>query len=141
MNIDFWWISRTDKIRNIIILKKYCYKYTLYDIEMKQSQWYGHVQRMNEGRFKINLWSDNLKLGKIGVDPNELHWLGYCWKYFNKWYHPQQTRACCIPDSTETKENSFQNKNRIRSQQIRDPTVSKLLISWWKEEEENGTKM
>ena len=31
--------------------------------------------------------------------------------------------------------------DRIRSQQIRDHAVSNLLMSGWKEEEENGTNM
>ena len=53
--IDFWRrsarISRKDKIRNIIIKQKMnVTRSVLEDIKTKQLQWYGHVQRMEEGR-------------------------------------------------------------------------------------------
>jgi hypothetical protein len=44
-------ISRKDKIRNTVIEQKINVEMSLlYDIETKQLQWYGHVQRMEEGR-------------------------------------------------------------------------------------------
>ena len=44
-------ISRKDKIRNIIIKQKMNVTRSLLDdIKTKQLQWYGHVQRMEEGR-------------------------------------------------------------------------------------------
>ena len=53
--MDFWRrsarISRKDKIRNIIIKQKINVKrFLLDDIKTKQLQWYGHVQRIEEGR-------------------------------------------------------------------------------------------
>ena len=53
--MDFWrrsaQISRKDKIRNIIIKQKINVARSLLDdIRTKQLQWYGHVQRMEEGR-------------------------------------------------------------------------------------------
>ena len=53
--IDFWRrsarISRNNKIRNIIIKqKRNVVRSLLEDIKTKQLQWYGHVQRMEEGR-------------------------------------------------------------------------------------------
>ena len=53
--MDFWRrsarISRKDKIRNIIIKQKMnLIRSLLEDINTKQLQWYGHVQRMEEGR-------------------------------------------------------------------------------------------
>ena len=53
--MDFWrssaWISRKDKIRNTIIKQKInVVKSLLHNIKTKQLQWYGHVQRMEEGR-------------------------------------------------------------------------------------------
>ena len=53
--MDFWWrsarISRKDKIRNTIIKQKMNVTRSLLDdIKTKQLQWYGHVQRMKEGR-------------------------------------------------------------------------------------------
>ena len=53
--IDFWrrsaWISRKDKIRNTIIKQKINVTRSLLDdIKTKQLTWYGHVQRMEEGR-------------------------------------------------------------------------------------------
>ena len=52
--MDFWQrsarISRKDKIRNNIIKKMYVTRSLLDDIKTKQLQWYGHVQRMEEGR-------------------------------------------------------------------------------------------
>ena len=53
--MDFWRrsgrISRKDKIRNNIIKQKMNVKRSLLDdIKTKQLQWYGHVQRMEEGR-------------------------------------------------------------------------------------------
>jgi len=53
--IDFWRrsarISRKDKIRNIIIKQQMNIGRSLLDdIKTKQVKWYGHVQRMEEGR-------------------------------------------------------------------------------------------
>ena len=53
--IDFWRrsarISRNDKIRNTSIKQKINVTRSLLDdIKTKQLQWYGHVQRMEEGR-------------------------------------------------------------------------------------------
>jgi len=53
--MDFWRrsarISRNDKIRNNIIKQKMnVIRSLLDDIKTKQLQWYGHVQRMEEGR-------------------------------------------------------------------------------------------
>jgi hypothetical protein len=53
--MDFWRrsarISRKDKIRNNIIKQKMNVTRSLLDdIKTKQHQWYGHVQRMEEGR-------------------------------------------------------------------------------------------
>ena len=53
-------ISRKDKIRNIIIIKQKMNvaRSLLDDIKTKQLQWYGHVQRMEEGRLpkKVMKW-------------------------------------------------------------------------------------
>ena len=53
--MDFWRrsarISRKDKIRNTIIKQKVNLTRSLLgDIKTKKLQWYGHVQRMEEGR-------------------------------------------------------------------------------------------
>jgi hypothetical protein len=53
--MDFWRrsarISRKDKIRNNIIKEKMNVTRSLLDdVKTKQFQWYGHVQRMEEGR-------------------------------------------------------------------------------------------
>ena len=53
--MDFWRrsarISRKDKIRNNTIKQKLTVTRSLLDdIKTKQLQWYGHVQRMEEGR-------------------------------------------------------------------------------------------
>jgi len=53
--MDFWRrsarISRKDKIRNNIIKQKMnVIRFILDDIKTNQPQWYGHVQRMEEGR-------------------------------------------------------------------------------------------
>ena len=53
--MDFWrrsaHISRKDKIRNNVIKKKInVTRSLLEDIKTKQLQWYGRVQRMEEGR-------------------------------------------------------------------------------------------
>ena len=53
--IDFWRlsarISRKDKIRNTIIKQKMNVTRSLLDdIKTQQLKWYGHVQRMEEGR-------------------------------------------------------------------------------------------
>jgi len=53
--MDFWRrsvrISRKDKIRNNIIKQKMNVTTSvLDDIKTKQLQWFGHVQRMEEGR-------------------------------------------------------------------------------------------
>ena len=62
--MDFWRcsarISRTDKIRNTIIKQKINIAGSLLDdIKTKQLQWYGHVQRMEEGRLpkEVMKWS------------------------------------------------------------------------------------
>jgi len=62
--MDFWRrsarISRKDKIRNIIIKQKINVVTSLSDdIKTKQLQWYGHVQRMEEGRLPKDVmkWS------------------------------------------------------------------------------------
>jgi hypothetical protein len=53
--MDFWRrsarISRNDKIRNTVIKQKMNVNRSLLeDIKTKQLQWYGPVQRMEEGR-------------------------------------------------------------------------------------------
>jgi hypothetical protein len=53
--MDFWrcsaQISRKDKIRNTIIKQKMTVTRSLLgNIKTEQLQWYGHVQRMEEGR-------------------------------------------------------------------------------------------
>ena len=53
--MDFWQrsarISRKDKIRNTIIKQKMNVTRSLLDnIRTKQLQWYGQIQRMEEGR-------------------------------------------------------------------------------------------
>jgi hypothetical protein len=53
--VDFWRrsarLSRKDKIRNTIIKQKMnVTRSLLEDINTKQLKWYGHVQRMEEGR-------------------------------------------------------------------------------------------
>src|SRR5215469_7562174 len=52
--MDFWRrsarISRKDKIRNNIIKQKMNVTRSLLEDKTKQLQWYGHVQRMEEGR-------------------------------------------------------------------------------------------
>ena len=58
--MDFWRrsarISRKDKIRNTIIKQKMNVTRSLLDdIKTKQLQWYGHVQRMEEGRLPIEV--------------------------------------------------------------------------------------
>ena len=62
--MDFWRrsarISRKDKIRNNIIKQKMnVTRSLLEDIKTKQLKWYGHVQRMEEGRLpkKVMKWS------------------------------------------------------------------------------------
>ena len=60
--MDFWrrsaWISRKDKIRNIIIKQKMNVTRSLLDdIKTQQLKWYVHVQRMEEGRLSKNLWN------------------------------------------------------------------------------------
>ena len=62
--MDFWrrsaQISRKGKIRNNIIKQKMNVKRSLLeDIKTKQLKWYGHVQRMEEGRLskKVMKWS------------------------------------------------------------------------------------
>ena len=61
--MDFWWrsaqISRKGKIRNIIIKQKMnVVRSLLDDIKTIQLQWYGHVQRMEEGRLprEVKKW-------------------------------------------------------------------------------------
>jgi hypothetical protein len=53
--MDFWrrsaLLSRKDKIRNTVIKQKMnVARSLLEDINTKQLKWYGHVQRMEEGR-------------------------------------------------------------------------------------------
>ena len=63
--MDFWrrssQISRKDKIRNTVIKQKKMsvVRSLLDDIKTKQLQWYGHVQRMEEGRLpkEVMKWS------------------------------------------------------------------------------------
>ena len=62
--IDFWRrsarISRKDKFRNTIIKQKMNVTRSLADdIKTQQLKWYGHVQRMEEGRLpkKVIKWS------------------------------------------------------------------------------------
>ena len=62
--MDFWRrsarISRKDKIRNNIIKQKMnVTRSLLEDIKTKQLKWYGHVQRMEQGRLpkKVMKWS------------------------------------------------------------------------------------
>ena len=62
--MDFWRrsarISRKHKIRNNIIKRKMnVTRSLLEDIKTKQLKWYGHVQRMEEGRLpkKVMKWS------------------------------------------------------------------------------------
>jgi len=62
--MDYWRrparISRKDKIRNIIIKQKMNVTRSLLDdIKTKQLKWYGHVQRMEEGKLpkKVMKWS------------------------------------------------------------------------------------
>jgi len=62
--MDFWRrsarISRKDKIRNTIFKHKMnIVRSLLDDIKTKQVQWYGHVQRMEEGRLpkEVMKWS------------------------------------------------------------------------------------
>jgi hypothetical protein len=55
IKMNFWQCSaqtsRKDKIRNNIIKQRNeCNKVLLNDIKTKQLQWYGHAQRMEEGR-------------------------------------------------------------------------------------------
>ena len=44
-------------------------------------------------------------------------------------------------ENENTKENSMENKNRIRSQQIREPAVSNQIMSGWKGEQNNVANM
>jgi len=62
--MDFWRqsarISRIDRIRNTIIEQKMNVTRSVLDgIKTKQLKWYGHVQRMEEGRLpkKVMKWS------------------------------------------------------------------------------------
>ena len=62
--MDFWRrsarVSRKDKIRNTIIKQKMnvTRRSLLDNIKTKQLQWYGHVQRMEEGRLpkEVTKW-------------------------------------------------------------------------------------
>ena len=60
--MDFWWRSAQifkDKIRNTIIKQKInATRSLLDDIKTKQLKWYGHVQRMEEGRLQKKLWNE-----------------------------------------------------------------------------------
>jgi len=58
--MDFWRrsarISRKDKIRNTIMKRKMNVTMSLLDdIKTKQLKWYGHIQRMEEGRLQKKL--------------------------------------------------------------------------------------
>jgi hypothetical protein len=62
--MDFWGrsarLSRKDKIRNTIITQKIGVTRSLLDdINTKQLKWYGHVERMDEGRLpkQVMKWS------------------------------------------------------------------------------------
>jgi len=64
IEMDFWRrsarISRKDKIRKTIIKQKMNGARSLLDdVKTKQLQWYGHVQRMEEGRLpkEVMKWS------------------------------------------------------------------------------------
>ena len=64
-------ISRKDKIRNAIFKQKINVARSLLDdIKTKQLQWYGHVQRMEEGRLpkEVMKWSPGEE--EIEVDLN-----------------------------------------------------------------------
>ena len=73
--MDFWQrsarISRKDKIINNIIKQQMnVTRSVLEDIKTKQPQWYGHVQRMGEGRLpkKVLEWRPSGE--EIEVDLN-----------------------------------------------------------------------
>jgi len=73
--MDFWRrsarISRKDKIRNIVIKKKMNVTRSLIeDIKTKQLQWYGHVQRMEEGRLPKKYWNGDHQGEGSEADPN-----------------------------------------------------------------------
>ena len=94
--IDFWRrsarISRKDKIRNTIIKQKMnVTRYLVDDFKTKQLQWYGHVQRMEEGRLPKGvmkwrppgrrkrgrpkrIWADGIRglMGGKGIDGRRL---------------------------------------------------------------------
>jgi len=72
---DFWrrlaGISRKDKIRNNIIKQKMnVTRSLLADIKTKQLQWYGHVQRMEEGRLPKKLCNRVHQENENEVDQN-----------------------------------------------------------------------
>jgi hypothetical protein len=93
--MDFWRhssrVSRKDKTRNTIIKQKMNVTRSLLDIKTKQLQWYGHVQRMEEGglskevmkwrplgrrkrgRLKLT-WAEGIKglMGEKGIDGRRL---------------------------------------------------------------------
>ena len=73
--MDFWRlsarISREDKIRNNIIKQKMnVTRSLLEDIKTKQLKWYGHVQRMEEGRLPKKLWNGAHQEEENEVDLN-----------------------------------------------------------------------
>jgi len=57
--MGYYEISRKDKIKNIIKQKMNVMRSLLDDIQTKHLQWYGHVQRMEEGRLpkEVMKWS------------------------------------------------------------------------------------
>ena len=73
--MDFWRrsarISRKDKIRNNNIKQKMnVTRSLLEDIKTKQLKWYGHVQRMEEGRLPKKLWNGAHQEEENEVDLN-----------------------------------------------------------------------
>jgi len=64
-------ISRKDKIRNNVIKEKMnVTRSLLEDIKTKQLQWYGHVQRMEEGRLPKKYWNGDHQGEGNEADPN-----------------------------------------------------------------------
>ena len=60
-----------DKIRNNIIKQKIkVTRSLLEDIKTKQLKWYGHVQRMEEGRLPKKLWNGGHQEEENEVDLN-----------------------------------------------------------------------
>ena len=79
--MDFWRrssrISRKDKTRNSIIKQKTnVTRSLLADIKIKQLQWYGHVQRMEEGRLPTEVMKWRPPERRKRVDQNLPGWKG-----------------------------------------------------------------